>query len=107
MLKQLKCPGENWSAWCSASDKLQLAEDTLNAVRWEGGLAGPVGVSLSEELRVDGGVRPDLLHHHRPSSVAQSNRPAQLLALLSEVELDICRGRNNMSSFIDCILIKN
>ena len=33
MLKQLKSPQENSTAWCSASDKLQLAEDTLNAVR--------------------------------------------------------------------------
>ena len=43
MLKELKSPQENSTAWCSASDKLQLAEDTLNAVRWEGGgLAGSV-----------------------------------------------------------------
>ena len=33
MLKQLKSPQDNSTAWCSASDKLQLAEDTLNAVR--------------------------------------------------------------------------
>ena len=33
MLKLLKSPQENSSAWCSASDKLQLAEDTLSAVR--------------------------------------------------------------------------
>jgi len=33
MLKQLKSPQNNSSAWCSFSDKLQMAEDSLTAVR--------------------------------------------------------------------------
>ena len=33
MLKQLKSPQHNSNAWCSFSDKLQLAEDSLAAVR--------------------------------------------------------------------------
>ena len=33
MLKELKSPQKNSSAWCTLSDQLQLAEDTLAAVR--------------------------------------------------------------------------
>jgi len=33
MLKDLKAPQKDSSAWCSLSDKLQMAEDTLAAVR--------------------------------------------------------------------------
>ena len=33
MLKQLKSPQADSTAWCSFSDKLQLAEDSLAAVR--------------------------------------------------------------------------
>ena len=33
MLKELKSPQKDSSAWCSQSDRLQMAEDTLSAVR--------------------------------------------------------------------------
>ena len=33
MLKDLKSPQKNSSAWCSQSDRLQMAEDTLTAIR--------------------------------------------------------------------------
>ena len=33
MLKELKSPQKDSSAWCSLSDKLQMAEDCLTAVR--------------------------------------------------------------------------
>ena len=33
MLKELKSPQKDSSAWCSFSDKLQMAEDSLSAVR--------------------------------------------------------------------------
>ena len=33
MLKELKSPQKDSSAWCSLSDKLQMAEDCLAAVR--------------------------------------------------------------------------
>ena len=33
MLKELKAPQSNSQAWCSQSDSLQMAEDTLSAVR--------------------------------------------------------------------------
>ena len=33
MLKELKAPQNNSNAWCSQSDRLQMAEDTLSAVR--------------------------------------------------------------------------
>ncbi len=33
MLKELKSPQKDSTAWCSQSDKLQMAEDTLAAVR--------------------------------------------------------------------------
>jgi hypothetical protein len=33
MLKELKAPQSDSSAWCSQSDRLQMAEDTLCAVR--------------------------------------------------------------------------
>ena len=46
MLKELKSPQENSTAWCSASDKLQLAEDTLNAVRWEAGAGWQLQLAL-------------------------------------------------------------
>ena len=84
------------------ADKVVTLRVAVGDVGGERGLAGPVRVSLCDELGVDGGVRPHLLHHHRPPLLTQHHRPAQLLTLLSEVELDICRGRNNMSSFIDC-----
>ena len=33
MLKELKAPQKDSHAWCSQSDRLQMAEDTLAAVR--------------------------------------------------------------------------
>ena len=33
MLKELKAPQKDSQAWCSESDRLQMAEDTLAAVR--------------------------------------------------------------------------
>ena len=33
MLKDLKAPQKDSTAWCSESDRLQMAEDTLSAVR--------------------------------------------------------------------------
>ena len=33
MLKELKAPQNDSNAWCSQSDRLQMAEDTLSAVR--------------------------------------------------------------------------
>ena len=33
MLKELKSPQKDSDAWCSNSDRLQMAEDTLAAVR--------------------------------------------------------------------------
>ena len=33
MLKELKSPQKDSTAWCSFSDKLQMAEDSLAAVR--------------------------------------------------------------------------
>ena len=33
MLKELKSPQKDSQAWCSQSDRLQMAEDTLSAVR--------------------------------------------------------------------------
>ena len=33
MLKELKAPQKDSDAWCSQSDRLQMAEDTLAAVR--------------------------------------------------------------------------
>ena len=33
MLKELKAPQSDSNAWCSQSDRLQMAEDTLSAVR--------------------------------------------------------------------------
>ena len=33
MLKELKAPQKDSTAWCSQSDRLQMAEDTLAAVR--------------------------------------------------------------------------
>ena len=33
MLKELKAPQKDSQAWCSQSDRLQMAEDTLSAVR--------------------------------------------------------------------------
>ena len=33
MLKDLKSPQKNSSAWCSQSDRLQMSEDTLSAIR--------------------------------------------------------------------------
>ena len=33
MLKELKAPQNNSNAWCSQSDRLQMTEDTLSAVR--------------------------------------------------------------------------
>ena len=33
MLKELKSPQKDSSAWCSLSDKLQMAEDCLSAIR--------------------------------------------------------------------------
>ena len=33
MLKELKSPQKDSTAWCSQSDRLQMAEDTLSAVR--------------------------------------------------------------------------
>ena len=32
MLKELKAPQNNSNAWCSQSDRLQMAEDTLRQV---------------------------------------------------------------------------
>ena len=55
MLKELKSPQKDSSAWCSLSDKLQMAEDCLAAVRK--GVAPPVFketvVSLPTTLGLD------------------------------------------------------
>ena len=73
------------------ADKVTTLRVAVRDVRGEGGLAGPAGVPLDDELGVEVGVRPDLLHHHGPRLTAQLHRPAELPALLSEVKLDICR----------------
>ena len=73
------------------ADKVLALRVALRDVGGEGGLAGPVGVPLDDELGVEGGVRPDLLQHHGPGPVGQVHRPAEFLTLLGEVKLDICR----------------
>ena len=73
------------------ADKLVTVSVAVRDVGGEGGLAGPVRVPLDDELRAEVGVRSDLLHHHRASLLTQLQWSAQLLALLSKVELDICR----------------
>ena len=58
MLKELKSPQKDSDAWCSNSDRLQMAEDTLAAVR-----------RVSESFEVGPFHRPHipicLLIHHR------------------------------------------
>ena len=73
------------------ADKVTTLRVAVRDVRGEGGLAGPAGVPLDDELGVEVGVRPDLLHHHGAPLTAQLHRPAELPALLCEVKLDICR----------------
>ena len=73
------------------ADKLVTVSVAVRDVGGEGGLAGPVRVPLDDELGAEGGVRSDLLHHHRAPLLTQLQWSTQLLALLSKVELDICR----------------